>query len=248
MSIIWQHQSENKSYKVTQAGNTVRLYRDGVCHSQWNPGKPFQGHLWDLFCLSIFNQPVKNILVLGVGGGTVINSLMTIFPSANVIGIDNDEVHLHIAREYFGVHTRCILLNCDVSTWLKKKNNNIYDVIIDDVFSEKTQVPFRSVNADTGWFAKLLSMLTTTGTLVTNFADAKEWKSARRHLGQINNIQLYECAIARHQQCENHIIHISRRDMSSKQIKYQMQLSEQSSVSKFLDRGVMNYRKVSLVS
>ena len=91
-------------------------------------------------------------------------------------------------------------------------------------------------------------MLTVTGTLVTNFADAKEWKSARHHLGQINNIQLYECAIARHQQCENHIMHVSRRDMSSKQIKYQMRLSEKQSVSKFLDQGIINYRKVTLVS
>lgn len=248
MAIIWQHQSENKRYKVTRAGNTVRLYRDGVCHSQWNPSKPFQGHLWDLFCLSIFNLAVKKILVLGVGGGTVINSLMTIFPSANVIGIDNDKVHLHIAKEYFGVNARCKLINHDVNTWLKKQNNKTYDVIIDDVFSEKTRVPFRSVNSDTGWFTKLLSMLTATGTLVTNFADAKEWKSARHHLGQINNIQLYECAIARHQQCENHIMHVSRRDMSSKQIKYQMRLSEKQSVSKFLDQGVINYRKVSLVS
>ena len=248
MTIIWQHQSVNKRYKVTQAGKTVRLYRDDVCHSQWNPSKPFQGHLWDLFCLSIFNQSVKNILVLGVGGGTVINTLMTIFPSANIIGIDVDDVHLHVAREYFGVNVQCKLINQDVNTWLKKQNNKAYDLIIDDVFGEKTCVPFRAVNSDTGWFARLLSMLTVTGTLVTNFADAKEWKSARHHLAQVNNIQVYECAIARHQQCDNHIMHVSRRDMSSRQIKCQMRLAEHKVLPKFLDQGVISYRKVSLVS
>jgi len=101
MAVLWQHQSVGKRYRVTQAGQTVRLYRDDVCHSQWNSRNPFSGRLWDLFCLSLFQHKIENVCVLGVGGGTVIKALMSLFPGVNIVGVDLDKVHLYIAREFF---------------------------------------------------------------------------------------------------------------------------------------------------
>lgn len=244
MAILWQHQSAGKKYRVTQAGRTVRLYRDDVCHSQWNSRNPFSGHLWDLFCLSLFHHEVKNVCVLGVGGGTVINALTTLFPDVNIVGVDVDKVHLYVAREFFSVSESCCLVHADVNKWLKKQKPQTYDVIIDDVFSEVTKMPVRAVESSVSWFEKLLSMLKEKGTLVTNFADKDEWRHGRKKLIQVADIDTYQCGLAQHVHCENQIVHISQRDLSIKQVRYQLQTSQHKSLARLLDSGVLQYRKV----
>jgi spermidine synthase len=244
MATIWRHDSAEKHYKVTQAGQSLRLYRDNVCHSQWNPNNPFSGHLWNLFCLSVFNQPVKNICVLGVGGGSVINTLSMLFPSANIVGVDLDELHLYIAKNFFGVSKHCNLIHADAEQWLKTQKGKIYDLIVDDIFSEATQVPFRSVNSDVRWFQKLFSILKPNGTLVANFADKKDWRKARQYLAQVKHVNTYQCGVAQHIQCENQIIHLSQRDMSARQLRYQMKAAQHKVLAKLWDKGVFNYRRV----
>ena len=244
MAVLWQHQSVGKRYRVTQAGQTVRLYRDDVCHSQWNPRNPFSGHLWDLFCLSLFQHKVENVCVLGVGGGTVINALMSLFPRVNIVGVDLDKVHLYIAREFFSVSKSCCLVHADANDWLKKQKPQTYDVIIDDIFSEVNKIPVRAVESNVSWFVKLLSMLKTNGTLVTNFADKHEWKHARESLTQVADIDMYQFGMARHVHCENRVVHISQRDLSTKQVRYQMRASQNKSLDGLLDKGVLQYRKI----
>jgi len=56
---------------VRSAGYSLRLYTDGVFHTQYNPGNPLTGHIWDLLMLpAFFYEPdtIKRVLVLGVGG------------------------------------------------------------------------------------------------------------------------------------------------------------------------------------
>ena len=185
MSFLWSKKVDQIQYRVTQAGHSLRLYRNGVLHSQWNPAHAVRGSLWDLFLLTSFNprHDVRRVLVLGAGGGAVINLVHHFFPESQIDAIDSDSTHLYVAKKFFKVDVeRCSLIQADASSWLEEKSGREYDLIIDDIFSEVNRVPFRSVSAESGWVKRLLRLLTKDGVLVMNFADQKEWRNCRESL------------------------------------------------------------------
>ena len=72
MATIWEQNIEGKLYEVRTAGASVRLYRNGVNHSQWNPNRPLTGSIWDLITLPTLYRPTRTIddvLILGFGRG-----------------------------------------------------------------------------------------------------------------------------------------------------------------------------------
>ena len=78
MSILWQKTAGQDRYEVRSAGRSLRLYRNGVLHTQYNPSRPIGGNLWDLLLdPAFFRSPeaIRRVLVLGVGGGAVIRLL-----------------------------------------------------------------------------------------------------------------------------------------------------------------------------
>jgi len=71
MAVIWQKKIAGTHYEVRSAGQTRRLYTNGLCHSEFNPQKLVTGSIWDLLVLpALFYKPghIKKVLMLGVGG------------------------------------------------------------------------------------------------------------------------------------------------------------------------------------
>lgn len=64
---------------------------------------------------------IKKVLLLGLGGGTVIKTLQQLFPDAEISAIDIDPVMVKIGQEYFGL------------------NINKTSIKIGDVFSQKIE-------------------------------------------------------------------------------------------------------------
>src|SRR5690606_1943682 len=78
MALIWSKRHGNVKYEVRSAGNTRRLYSNGVFHSSYNPSRAITGGVWDLLMMPAFLYPpgaIRRVLLLGVGGGTVIRQL-----------------------------------------------------------------------------------------------------------------------------------------------------------------------------
>jgi spermidine synthase len=80
---------------------------------------------------------VKNILLLGVGGGSAIEVINKLFPNAKIIGVDNDPCMTEIGKKYFNLDKAKnlniviadaykFLLNC--------KRQKIYDIILTDLY------------------------------------------------------------------------------------------------------------------
>lgn len=59
MAVIWQRRHNQQHYEVRTAGRSVRLYTNGVFHSQYNPAHIMSGGVWDLLCLPLLlrHQP-----------------------------------------------------------------------------------------------------------------------------------------------------------------------------------------------
>lgn len=178
MSLLWERRAGGTHYQVRQAGQSLRLYTNGVFHSQYNPNRPVTGSVWDLLWLPAFFYPkgqLRRILVLGVGGGAVIRHLRDFVQPDQIVGVELDKVHLTIARRFFHVKGRAIELHhADAVSWVKQYSGPPFDLIIDDLFGDYDGEPQRSVTADSAWGSLLSGMLAEEGLIVSNFATRLE--------------------------------------------------------------------------
>jgi spermidine synthase len=178
MALLWSKQEGDTRYEVRSAGNAVRLYTNGVFHSQYNPQQPVTGSVWDLLLLPAFFLPpetVRRVLVLGVGGGAVIRQLNHFLQPERIDGVELNPVHLEVAREFFGVEQPNVALHqADARWWLKHYRGESFDMIIDDIFTDTGGDPQRAVAADGPWVRGLLKHLTPDGVVVCNFGSAEE--------------------------------------------------------------------------
>lgn len=180
MAVIWQKNIEGIRYQVRKAGKTLRLYTNGVCHSEFNPDRVVTGSIWDLLIIpAYFHSPadIKDVLMLGVGGGASILQLDTLVKPRSITGVEFNSVHLDIARKFFKLNRDPVKLHCDdARIWLENYNDKPFDMIIDDLFIDHKTEPVRAINADTHWFKKLLKHLSPSGIIVTNFGSYDEFK------------------------------------------------------------------------
>ena len=181
MAIIWERhelvRGKPHQYQVRSAGATRRLYTNGVFHSQFNRLRPVSGSVWDLLVVPAFFLPierVRRVLLLGVGGGAVIQQLQYFLQPDLCVGIELDPVHIVIAREQFGVKgSNQLLLQADAIEWVKHYRGPGFDVVIDDLFGETEGEPCRAVSANQIWCKQLLELVNPEGVLVMNF-DSEE--------------------------------------------------------------------------
>jgi spermidine synthase len=165
-------------YQVRSAGRTLRLYTNGVLHSQYNPARPATGSVWDLLLLpAFFYAPgeLRRVLVLGVGGGAVIRQLQQFVQPELIVGVELSAVHLSIARRFFGVQGEGVVLQqADAVEWLRAYRGPAFDMLVDDLFADCDGEPQRAVFADAGWVSSLSRCLNPHGMIVSNFASTPE--------------------------------------------------------------------------
>lgn len=178
MAILWAKSEGETRYEVRRAGGSLRLYTNGVFHSQFNPNQPVTGSVWDLLLLPGFLVPIGNIrrvLVLGVGGGAVIRQLEHFLKPVQVVGVEINPVHIEVAEKFFGLADSGVELHhADAADWVRRFRGERFDMIIDDLYGEEHGEPVRGVAADTSWARQLLKRLNPGGVLVSNFISSRE--------------------------------------------------------------------------
>lgn len=203
MAVLWcyRDQGDNR-YEVRTAGHSLRLYTNGVFHSQYNPKRPLSGGIWDLLVLPAFLNPPtghERVLVLGVGGGAAIRQWNDLFRPALIVGVELNPVHLHVARTFFDVEAPNVtLLEADAYQWLQTYRGPGFDVVIDDLFGDQDGAPARAVPADAPWCLALRRLLNPGGRLVMNFDREAELKRSapvanpmvRRHFAAGLNLSI----------------------------------------------------------
>jgi len=180
MSIVWEKTSGTDRYQVRSAGNSLRMYKNGVFHTQYNASRPISGNVWDLLLIPAFflnPEAIRRVLVLGVGGGAVIRLLNQFLGPDEVVGVELNPTHLYIARRFFGVgRDQANLVCADAVKWIADYRGPRFDLIVDDLFGEERGQPIRAVVADRRWFTRLRSQLSSNGILVMNFASLAEFR------------------------------------------------------------------------
>lgn len=171
MAIIWSRERDGVRYEVRNAGRTRRLYTDGVFHSSFNPARPLTGGVWDLLMMPAFLYPpgaVQRVLLLGVGGGTVIRQLREFVRPREIVAVDLCAEHLFVARRFFGVTGADVrLVEADARDWVRRDRSR-YDLVIDDLFNGSGGQPQRAVAADAEWCARLAARTEHDGAVAIN--------------------------------------------------------------------------------
>jgi spermidine synthase len=182
MSIVWEQVQGGTRYQVRRAGGSVRLYTNGILHSQYNAARPLTGSVWDLLTVPAFllaPGAVQRVLVLGIGGGAVIQQLRRFVQPHTVVGVELSAVHLAVARRFFGVRGEGVrLVRADAVQWLHAYRGAPFDLVVDDLFGDADGEPVRAVAADRHWSALLLRHLAPQGVLVVNFPTREELEAS----------------------------------------------------------------------
>lgn len=96
-------------------------------------------HAFDVFGMK---SDAKNILVLGVAGGTVIHLLRDLYPEAQITGVDIDKTMIDIGKKYFGldaVHNLTLTV-ADAKDFIAKRGT--WNLILCDMHIGASVPPF----------------------------------------------------------------------------------------------------------
>jgi spermidine synthase len=107
------------------------LQSGGVIKNLW--AKPIQH-------LKTIKHPVENILLLGLGGGTLIHLFSKYYPQAKCTAIEIDPEMIRLAKHYFGLQksslsTKVICQDAFELVAKSSKSGDTYSLVIVDLFN-----------------------------------------------------------------------------------------------------------------
>lgn len=182
MTLLWEYSDQSTHYSVRSAGESVRLYTNGVFHTQFNPRRPFSGGVWDCLSLPVLYRSAsrqKRVLVLGLGGGAVVRQIRLLLPDVHITAIEIDAVHIQIARHWFGItDSMATIIESDAVDWLTRYKGDGFDYIVDDLFGHLDSEVKRARQLDKTWLGCLSRNLNHEGTLVCNCDSMRELTSS----------------------------------------------------------------------
>ncbi|MCG8391938.1 MAG: hypothetical protein MI745_02555 [Pseudomonadales bacterium] len=182
MPVVWQQSRDGVRYEVRRSGQTLCLFANGVQHSEFHPRRLLTGSVWDLLWLpALLHDPTRyrRVLILGLGGGSLVPAIRALIDPEVMIAVELDAPHLEVAREVFkvgeyGVET----FLGDAQSWLRDYRGEPFDLIIEDLFAPSNEQVSRAVPADDAWRDCLAANLSAQGTLVMNFGDWAEYRDS----------------------------------------------------------------------
>ncbi|MBK8014422.1 MAG: hypothetical protein IPK13_24120 [Deltaproteobacteria bacterium] len=187
MAVLFRQVHRGQTVEVRSAGQTRRLYVDGVLHTQHRPNAGLSGGVWDQLALSGLLAPprsIRRVLVLGLGGGAVIPILERFIKPEEIVAIELDPLRPKLARRFFGLRTshRLRIIEGDAVAWVRAQaqaqaragaqarahGSQRFQMIIDDISTENGGLPVRAVRADAAWIRSLSALLDEQGILTLN--------------------------------------------------------------------------------
>ena len=165
MALIWKTELQGVHYEVRRAGRTLRLYANGVQHSEFHPKRLLTGSVWDLLWLpALLHEPsrFRRVLVLGLGGGSLIPPIRQLLNPDTLVAVELDPAHLQVAREVFGMEAFGVETHeGDAQAWLRAYRGEPFDLIIEDAVVGSKLI--KEMKGAQGFISKNLKALCETG-------------------------------------------------------------------------------------
>ncbi len=118
-----------------RGGMVLRI--GGQYASLARPGKITTGSVWDLLAIPLLLSPHRDaprVLLLGVGGGSVLPLIRALAPAGRVVGVELDPQVVRAARAHFGLDAHGVeIIEADAERVLRRDRRK-FDVVIDDLY------------------------------------------------------------------------------------------------------------------
>ncbi|MDA3873813.1 MAG: fused MFS/spermidine synthase [Kiritimatiellae bacterium] len=108
----------------------------GATHATWHPTRLMTGHAWDAITAAILLHPEEHhhLLMLGLGGGTVLRQLRHFLPDISITAVEIDPEMIGLARRHMELDLLDVdVIEADAFDFLAN-NPNRYDVVVDDLY------------------------------------------------------------------------------------------------------------------
>lgn len=178
----------NRDIRVLEEKGKYKLLVDGSRQSG-----EYVLKLWQqaLCTFGIIPSPdVQSILVLGVGGGTIIHLLHALYPDALITGVDMDEKMVSIGKKYFGLNkvSGLTLSVSDAKEFVRRSaaTKKQWDMVVVDLFVGAAIPAF--VGEET-FILNVKRIMTSKGVLLINYLREREYGTlAALLLGKLEKI------------------------------------------------------------
>ncbi len=140
--ILFEKTTEFNEIKVVREKDRTKLLLDdsGNIHSLMIDGRVTTGSYWDLCStLPIIFGPVCDVVILGIGGGSISRIIKVLDEKIRIIGVDIDKNVIYVAKEFFAPSCDLYIVS-DFKSFIDS-SKKIFDCIIFDVFENALSPP-----------------------------------------------------------------------------------------------------------
>jgi spermidine synthase len=127
---------------VQEKGMTkLKLNEGHAVHSVYDPKSIFVGGVWDYFSVvPLINHP-KDVLIIGLAGGTISNAYAELYPNMTIDGVEIDSKIIDVGRKYFNLNEQNVdIYTMDGRIFLQTTEEK-YGLIIVDAYRQP-YIPF----------------------------------------------------------------------------------------------------------
>ena len=146
--VLYEHESPYQYFRVVSYphGQRALELNEGVAEqSVWYRDTVLTGGYWDLFLLvpPLASRPVRHMLVIGDGGGTIPRAYARFYPRVRIDGVELDSSITAAAKRFLGLgdNPRLHTITADGRVFLERSQRK-YDVIAIDAYRQP-YVPFQ---------------------------------------------------------------------------------------------------------
>jgi SAM-dependent methyltransferase len=158
--------------KFGRRGRELRV--DGTLASWYEPGLPITGSVWDALAAPLLLLPPRRrrqILVLGLGGGSVARVVRALAPDARIVGVEKSRRVLRAARRWLDLDALGVeVVEADACSYLARARRR-YDVVVEDVFVGRGRAVHKPPWLPAPGLGLAFRRLAPHGLLVTNTID-----------------------------------------------------------------------------
>lgn len=143
----------------------------GATHATWHPRLLLTGHAWDAITAATLmgRTPPQSLLLLGLGGGTVLRQLRFFLPETRMTAVEIDPGMIHLARTHMAVDELELEIIEDDAYAFLKRDARRFDRVIDDLYRCGDTDVERPAPVTSQSITQLQRHLTPEGLLVMNF-------------------------------------------------------------------------------
>lgn len=171
--------TEFNTGKIVARGRARHFEVGGATYASFHPERRFFGYAWDALAAAALHHPAAarggtgmDVLLVGLGGGTVLHALRLLLPRARLVAAEIDAALVGVCRRHFDLAgTGAEVVVGDGYAHMDGRPGG-YDVVLDDAFLARGDAA-RVLVVDRSFLARMTRGLKPGGLLACNvFTDS----------------------------------------------------------------------------